>query len=296
MVGNRLDGRLVADQGDHRLAAEPHVALGQYRLILSFGKNSKLVGAGYVVGGQDREQARILPPQGRQIANRKTGSGVGRTHRPQPQGVVRRLVGAEHFAAVELGHAVDLVHRGADRRAHRRRGHATAAGDVEHGVDYLAVAGTAAQHAAEGVQGVLLGGIGIGRQQGLGGHQHARRTDAALGRAVALERRLQRRALIARRQALHGDHAATVRLGHGHQTGANRVAVEQHRTGATIAGVAADLGAGQAELFAQDMGQSGQRRRHGLDSRAVDRETGTHNAAPNAPRPRRIRVRAPWSR
>ena len=41
----------------------------------------------------------------------------------------------------------------------------------------------------------------------------------------------------------------------GDQAGADRLAVEQHGAGAAIAGVAADLGAGQAELVAQHVGQ-----------------------------------------
>ena len=45
----------------------------------------------------------------------------------------------------------------------------------------------------------------------------------------------------------------------GDEAGADRLAVEEHRAGAAVAGVAADLGAGQAELVAQHLGQPAHR-------------------------------------
>ena len=40
-------------------------------------------------------------------------------------------------------------------------------------------------------------------------------------------------------------------LAHRDQAGADLPAVEQHRAGAAVAGIAADLGAGEAEVVAQ---------------------------------------------
>ena len=40
-------------------------------------------------------------------------------------------------------------------------------------------------------------------------------------------------------------------LPHGHQAGAGLPSVEQHRAGAAVARVAADLGAGETEIVAQ---------------------------------------------
>ena len=74
------------------------------------------------------------------------------------------------------------------------------------------------------------------------------------------------------------------------QTG---LAVEQHRAGAAIAGIAADLGAGEAEFVAQHGGKPARRRRRDLDLAAVEDEAragrnGQHVRAP--PRRRRARV------
>ena len=52
----------------------------------------------------------------------------------------------------------------------------------------------------------------------------------------------------------------------GDQAGADLLAVEQHRAGAAIAGIAADLGAGQAELVAQRAARRVRRRSVGRDA------------------------------
>ena len=52
-------------------------------------------------------------------------------------------------------------------------------------------------------------------------------------------------------QALDRLDRAARDLAHRHQAGADLSPVEQHRAGAAVAGVAADLGAGEAEIVAQ---------------------------------------------
>src|SRR5438270_462951 len=52
-------------------------------------------------------------------------------------------------------------------------------------------------------------------------------------------------------QSLDGRDLAAVRLAHRHEAGAHLVAVEAHRAGAAVAGIAADLRAGQAQVLAQ---------------------------------------------
>ena len=64
-------------------------------------------------------------------------------------------------------------------------------GDVEHRLDDLAVPGASTEHAAERVHHLLLGRFRAPAQEIVSRHEHARRADAALRRAVAQERRLQ---------------------------------------------------------------------------------------------------------
>ena len=73
----------------------------------------------------------------------------------------------------------------------------------------------------------------------------------ALRRTVLQEGSLQRRQR-AIGKTLHRTHRATFHRSGRHEAGAGRLAVEQHRAGAAVAGVAADLGAGQAEFVAQN--------------------------------------------
>ena len=57
-------------------------------------------------------------------------------------------------------------------------------------------------------------------------------------------------------EALDGDDAAAGGARDGDQAGADLAIVEQDRAGAAVAGVAADFGAGEAELVAQDVGEA----------------------------------------
>ena len=61
------------------------------------------------------------------------------------------------------------------------------------------------------------------------------------------------------RQPLDGHDGAAGHLADRHQAGADLPSVEQHGAGAAIAGVAADLGAGEAEIVAQHVGEAARR-------------------------------------
>ena len=61
-------------------------------------------------------------------------------------------------------------------------------------------------------------------------------------------------------QPLDGGDAAAGDAGGGRQAGADRDAVEKHGAGAAVAGVAADLGAGETGLLAQKVGEPARRR------------------------------------
>ena len=100
-------------------------------------------------------------------------------------------------------------------------------------------------------------GRGIRGQQRRRRHQHAGRADAALRRAMAQEGGAAARVSRGVAEALdRGDRAARDLRRRG-QAGADRRAVDQHGAGAAIAGIAADLGAGQAGVLAQHLATGG---------------------------------------
>ncbi len=88
-------------------------------------------------------------------------------------------------------------------------------------------------------------------------HEHAWRANPALRSTHSMERVLKTgNAAVEPGQALDGGHVAALGLGRGHHARAHLTAIDQHRAGATVAGVAADFGAGKAEVVAQHMGES----------------------------------------
>ncbi|GAB1363597.1 hypothetical protein MASR1M32_28330 [Rhodobacter sp.] len=68
----------------------------------------------------------------------------------------------------------------------------------------------------------------------------------------------------------------------GDKAGTDRLPVQQHRAGAAIAGIAADLGATPAQPFAQDKAEPFPRRGIGFDWRAV--EVKADHSAPSTAR------------
>ncbi len=300
LVGDGGDRCGVAHECHNRLAAEAHAALGQHRLVLDVGIDAEAVLPGDVLGGEHAHEARMPASQLVERPDGEARAGVGRAHGAQGEGVGGRCVVAEALGAGELGDAVGLGEAGADgaagcRRLGLRSMRALRGG--EHRVYDLAVAGAAAEHAAESILDRPLVGPRIAREEIARRHQHAGRADAALRGAVAMEGELQRVEGTALGQALDRDDLAARRLPGGHEAGANLLAVHQHRAGAAVARVAADLGAGQAQLLAQDLGQPCRRRDGKRDAAAVDFEAqegllGVHGAAPSSLSARRTSVNA----
>ena len=129
---------------------------------------------------------------------------------------------------------------------------------ADHGADRLddvLVAGAAAQIARQAFADLVVGRERIFLDQIGRGHQHARRAEAALQGVMLVERLLQRVQLPMRAEALDRLDAAAVGLHREHQAGAHAVAVDQHRAGAAHAVLAADMGAGQPERVAQEIGE-----------------------------------------
>ena len=153
---------------------------------------------------------------------------------------------------------------------------------LHHGRYDLAVAGAAAEHAAQRILHFEFRRLRVLFEQRSRGHQQAGGADAALRRAMLQEGGLQRRQSPVGK-TLDCPHRAALDRGRRHQASAGRRAVDEHRAGAAIARVAANLGAGEPEIVAQH----GRQPRHGMDrhgdGRAVHFERdGVPDAMPDA--------------
>ena len=197
-----------------------------------------------------------------------------RPNDPEPERIRRHGIGAVALGTGELGHAVELGKPGADGRAGRGRAERLRgiARRVEHRGYDLAIAGAAAEDAAEAVHHLCSAGARAGAQHLGRGDQHAGRAGAALRRAMAQKGPLQAVEPAILREPLHGLHAAPCSLGQRHHAAAHLCAVQQHRAGAAVAGVASHLGAGEAEIVAERIGKAAQRRRCDRYRPPVDRE------------------------
>ena len=102
-------------------------------------------------------------------------------------------------------------------------------------------------------------------------------------------------------QAFHGGDAFAVRLHREHQTGAYRLALDQHRAGAADPMLAAHMGAGDVQTIAQEIEQCGARLGLGEAFTAVDghgygsgyhgRASATASEMARAARTRATRIR-----
>ena len=305
----RLDGRPVGDDGGDRLAGETHPMAGEHRLVAELRRDAVGVLARDVVGGEDADNAGVPLAQRGGIADDEVGGDVGRADDAKGERVGRGDVVAEALRAVEPGEPVEAGDRRADGTADRRRRRlrAVAGGGVGDGRDDLAIAGASTVDAAEGI--LDLCGVGDLRRVGPGArleqcrrrHQHPGRAHPALHRPRPEEGLLQRRQpgrAGMRGQPFDGDDAAIGGLGDRRQAGADGAAVEEDGAGAARPAVAADLGAGEAEIVAQHLGQPAHRRCGDGDGGAVEDEAELFRRVPHprsAPRTvsaRRISVAA----
>ena len=129
-------------------------------------------------------------------------------------------------------------------------------GRVQHGVDDERVARAAADVPLQCDADLVGGGRRVALQQGLRGQHHAGRAEAALQPVLLPERLLHRM----QRLGVGAEPSIVVDLGavglhREQQARAHRVAIEQHRAGAADALLAAHVGAGQAEVLADEVGQ-----------------------------------------
>ena len=89
------------------------------------------------------------------------------------------------------------------------------------------------------------------------GHDHARRAETALQPVILVKGLLHGMELTIRRQALYGGDAGAVGLAGEHGARFDGHAVDEHDAGAALRCVAADMGAGQAQMLAQELHQQG---------------------------------------
>ncbi len=290
VVVDREDRRRVAHEGQDRLALEAHEAVGQDGLVLAGRVDPEQVLAGHVGGGEDPHEARMPCVERTEVADREPGVVVGRADGTQQEhaGVVE--VVAEALGPGDLLDAVGAGDPRPDRVAHRglvgRGGGARP--DAPDGVDDRGVAGAPAQDPAEPVEHL---GIGRRRRAGdevVGGHEHPGRARAALGAAAGEERRLERRERAGGPEALDRLDAPSLGLARRDEARARLLAVDPDRAGAAVAGVAADLGARQPEVLAQDVDETPAPVGVDLDGAAVDgqshprRGAGRRHAATSA--------------
>ena len=250
-VSSRIASTTVAlaDQRDDRLAAIAHLAVGQHRLVLDVGIDAE------AVRPARRPPSAPRPRAPRAAASRSPSAKRARACGERTTRIHSASAGTpsapNRSRPVDLGRAVDPRQARADGRAGRRRG-GQRGRRIQDGLDDLAVAGAAAEHAAERIldlaarrprrlaPGARWAAISMPGVQMPHCAAPWARNDACSAASVPC-----------RRQALDGLDRAARDLAHRHQAGADLPAVEQHGAGAAVAGVAADLGAGEAEVVAQ---------------------------------------------
>ena len=223
------------------------------------GKPALAVG-GVIGAGEDGDDARGLLGLGRVDASdlrrgmgRAQDIGVGLAMPVDVVGIGSAAgEEAEIFFALDGGADALLSHGAAPHRA----------GAGLHGLDDVVIAGAAADVAFQPLAHVLLAGIAVTAGEIHGAHDHARGAEAALQPVMLAEGGLHRMQRAIAGQPFDGGHLGAIGLDRQQGAGFDRLAVDMDDAGAALAGVAADMGAGQAELLAQELHQQ----RSALDS------------------------------
>ena len=272
-------GLLCPDQRQHRLAAVADFALGQHGLVLQVGVDAEAVAAGNVRCREDADRQGPRSPSVKRArwcgerTSRRTRQSAGQLSAPYASvpSTLRRP-SRRTIRAPMAPSSPDQLRPG-------RR--------IDNGVDDLEVARAAAEDAGQRI--LHLGPIRPGRagEQVGGRHQHARRADPALGSTMGQERVAQ--PLVARvgRQAFNRDHAPPGALPDRDEAGADLLTIQQDGAGSAIAGIAADLGAGEGRVP-----RAAGRRGGGTEERP-SLPAGRSRSAP-ACRPRAREAGSPW--
>src|SRR6202048_2207708 len=116
----------------------------------------------------------------------------------------------------------------------------------------LHVTGAAAEHTGECLLDRVACRLRVSIEKRPGGEEHRRRAVPTLSGTQLGEGHLERMRLTAVRHALHGGDLATLEIERHRQAGEVRPAVDEDATGGAFAQLAAVLGAGPSQVFAQD--------------------------------------------
>ena len=145
-----------------------------------------------------------------------------------------------------------------------------------------AVAGAAAQVALElRADRVLVEGSALAVHEVDRRHDHAGGAIAALEAVVLAEGRLHGVQVGALGEALDGRHDRGLTLDREDRAGLHRLPVQVDHAGAALAGVAADMGAGEAQVLAQELHEQRARVDVGGDGLTVHRQgNGGHGRVP----------------
>ena len=124
---------------------------------------------------------------------------------------------------------------------------------VLDGVDDVLVAGAAAEVAGDALPDLLLGRLRRVVQEVDRRHDHARGAEAALEAVLFPEAFLQGVQLAVLGQAFNRRDLRAIGLDGEDGARLGAAAVDEHRAGTALAGVAADVGAGQEQLLAEEV-------------------------------------------
>ncbi len=154
------------------------------------------------------------------------------------------------------------------------------------GGDDVLVARAAAVVALDRVADLVVGRIGVVGQQVGGRHDHARGAEAALEAVLLPEGGLERMQVVTGRHPFDRPDLASVRLDGQHRARLDGHAVHVDGAGTALAGVAADVGAGQVEVFAEGLDQETSRLHVQLPACPIDdeRDVFAHGREPPATR------------
>src|SRR5712691_6831424 len=128
-------------------------------------------------------------------------------------------------------------------------------GGAEDRANHAGVAATAAEVPNEGLPYLLLVGAGRAREEGARGHDHAGRAIPALRRLLRDECRLEPIGTVGRAQALDGDDLLTDHRARGGHARADRAPGDEHGAGAALGEAAAEAGARQPKIIAENVEQ-----------------------------------------
>src|ERR1700692_388239 len=164
-------------------------------------------------------------------------------------------------------------------------------------LDDIHVAGATADVAADPPADLILGRMRVALDERRTDEHHPGRAEPALQAMLRMKSFLDRMQLAALRETLDRGDAPALDLDGEHRAGFHRAAVEQYRAGTAVAGIAADVRPGHAQLGANEINQQGPWLRLGAALGPVHVDRDLHAAAPCARliavcRPRCTKTRA----